>query len=507
MYDAMFWGGNLHWRHAFDTAKIACFSWALSRELARHTRAYANFQYFPDPDRYAPVEDFATLRGLLWYRKREISPALVFDLCQGTAFERFVLHDWPDPGNEADGPRTPPPNIGHLERTTWDANGAAYAAALRETNVFFAPRRYEGIGISVLEAMASGHCVAAPDAPTMNEYISHGTNGLLYDPERRRPLDFAAARSLGARARESVERGHRRWLASVPALLDFVTTPTARLRDGPRWWTPKNAATVAGAGLVTVVVVSGADAATTESVLAQAGCAVECVASADTAEAMNAAGAAARGEWVLLLRGGDRFISNDALARMFACVPGDAGVVYGHHIRRSADGAGELIRAAGFEASCARLERAEVDGGWLRGIPIVPAVAVRRGVLARLRVDAGYGPAGMQELLFRAHAERVRFFNCDEVLVSQDAVAAAARPWIAILRRHGGAAAAEKLATILYGTAVPDRTARLGRLALVSVAAVDRCSPRLARAIARTLSDIAARPAVRRWLRREHVPQ
>jgi len=97
MYDAIFWGGNLQWRRAFNTTKIACFSWALSRNVARHTQTYANFQYLPDPDRCAPVEDFATLRGLLWYRKREISPALVFDLCQGTAFERFVLHDWPDP--------------------------------------------------------------------------------------------------------------------------------------------------------------------------------------------------------------------------------------------------------------------------------------------------------------------------------------------------------------------------------------------------------------------------
>ena len=140
--------------------------------------------------------------------------------------------------------------------------------------------------MSVLEAMASGHCVAAPNAPTMNEYISNGTNGLLYDLGRLARLDFAEAKVIGARARESVERGHERWLTSIPALLDFVTTPTEAARGARRAplplrhrFTPDLAREPAGRPLVSVITVCRNAAAvleaTMESVLAQTGCEFE----------------------------------------------------------------------------------------------------------------------------------------------------------------------------------------------------------------------------------------
>ena len=207
MYDAMLWGGELFWRQAFNTAKIVCFSWKLRQEVMRRGAVNAGFQYYPDPARYVAVDDFTSLRGFLWYRRREISPDTVFSLCEGTEFASFTVHDAPDPDNAADHPWTAPSNIHRLNRTGWSEDRETYTHALREANVFFAPRPLEGIGMSLLEAMASGHCVVAPNVPTMNEYVSHGTNGLLYVPRRPTTLDFTDARALGSRARESVERG------------------------------------------------------------------------------------------------------------------------------------------------------------------------------------------------------------------------------------------------------------------------------------------------------------
>ena len=514
MYDSSFWGGNFYWRRAFNAAKIACFSWALGRNVGRHTQAYANFQYYPDPEGHARVKDFDTLRGLLWYRKREISPALVFGLSRDTEFERFVVHDWQDPGNAADGSWVAPPNIRRLERTGWDPDGRAYSAALRASNVFFAPRLHEGIGISVLEAMASGHCVVAPDAPTMNEYISHGTNGLLYAPGRHAPLDLSAARSLGARARESVERGHARWRASIPALLDFVATPTAQLRNAPRWWTPvPDAPGRAPPPSVTVVALCRAGTAACEATLeaarAQIGCDVACVTSENLAEAMRAAVAAAGGGWVLFIGAGDRFIGNDALWRMLSRAPADAELVYGHHIRRFVDGTVDLVRAAEFATTCDRLRRGEVGIDWLLSIPAAAATAVRSELLARLPLGVGTASACVADLLLRAQAQGVRLFNCDEIVaVIEDTAQAQRKEWVALARRHGSEAAADRLDAALAGDRAPRMTsgaAWLGWLALASISAVDRCSPTLARAIERGIRGIAARPAVRRLRRRAEV--
>jgi len=74
--------------------------------------------------------------------------------------------------------------------------------------------------------MAMGLCVAAPDTPTHNEYISDGKTGLLYDLADVRAVNFAAVRELGARARESAQEGFARWSLVKDDLLDFLATPT-----------------------------------------------------------------------------------------------------------------------------------------------------------------------------------------------------------------------------------------------------------------------------------------
>ena len=188
---------DLAWKPIFNTAKVMCFSWRLRRELMRQGATYAHFQYYPNPESHQQIEHFDSLRGLFWYRRREISPEFIFDLCQGTEFERLAVHYGPDPGQEIERVSTAPPNILSLQHTLWSDSPGEFAIALRESNVFFAPRPREGIGMSVLEAMASGLCVVARDAPTMNEYISNGSNGLLYNRDRHAGLDFSGAHDIG----------------------------------------------------------------------------------------------------------------------------------------------------------------------------------------------------------------------------------------------------------------------------------------------------------------------
>jgi GT2 family glycosyltransferase len=550
MYDAMIWAENFYWKPSFHKAKIACFSWALRQEVMRRGAVHAGFQYFPDPSRHAITEDFSTLRGFMWYRRREITPALVFGLCGDAEFERFIVHDAPDPDHETTKALIIPPNVRRLDRTSWSADGAAYGAALRDSNIFFAPRPLEGIGMSVLEAMARGHCVVAQNAPTMNEYISHGTNGLLWNPSRRGHLDFGAARSIGARARESIERGHQRWLSSIPALLDFVATPTAALRDGTRsfipvcdHFAPEPAPAPPGRKLVSVITVcrdaAGVLEATMHSVLSQTGCDFEYIvfdgSSTDGSmdiiqrhadrlaawrsepdggpyDAMNAALGLARGEWVLFMNAGDAFASEDALRRMFAHVPHDTGVVYGHHIFRRENGTEELHRAAEFETTWSRLLRGDLWFDWLAGLPGHQATAVRLDLLARLRFDTEYRIAADHDLLFRARAQGATFFNCDEVVAIYVAGGLSARQyekckkeWVRIARKHGDAAAAARFFALLNtresAPAAAGRISRLGRLAMRIVAMLDRYSPALARGFEQVVRSPAARE-VARLLRR-----
>ena len=54
-----------------------------------------------------------------------------------------------------------------------------YLAILEKAKVFIAPRRWEGIGLSSLEAMSRGIPVVGLASPTLSEYVENGVTGIL----------------------------------------------------------------------------------------------------------------------------------------------------------------------------------------------------------------------------------------------------------------------------------------------------------------------------------------
>ena len=438
MYDAMWRGGAFTWKPSFDAAKILCFSWALRAEVMRRAPVHARVQYFPDPAAHPPATDFATLRGFLWYRRRDIPPEAAFAMTAGTRFESFAIHDAPDPGHEAPFPAAAPAHVGRLLRTAWSADGAAFREALAGANVFFAPRPLEGIGMSFLEAMARGLCLVSPDAPTMNEYVSHGRNGLLYAPGRHAPLDFSRAREIGARAREDIALGHARWQAGLPALFDFIATPTARIAS--------RGATVAGAVPAGIAVLDGTPLPPGAAWLVAGGSGVR----HDTA----------------------------ALTRAVAEAPPGAEAIRGHHLVRGADGAERLHRTGDLAAAWTRLLAGDAGPESL-GVP--QATLLRASLLHRLGAEAPRSAPDLCDLLLRSGAV---IHDAEEVLAttppSDDAPA-----WLALVDRREGAQAATRVRDAMAAAAADDaarrRATATARRAMALIGALDRLSPALGR--------------------------
>ena len=78
---------------------------------------------------------------------------------------------------------------------------------------YIAPRVYEGIGMSFLEAMARGRCVVAADHPTMNEYIEHGKTGFLFQPDAITSLEYTEEqiREIQRASRDYILNGYEHW--------------------------------------------------------------------------------------------------------------------------------------------------------------------------------------------------------------------------------------------------------------------------------------------------------
>ena len=216
----------------YKSFKVFCFSSTLQHLLSSYGLETSGAQYYPEaPAGTAVFSRNDGLRGFFWQRVPAVDWNLVKTLIGQTDFSHMQLHWTPQIHDDLAPPSaTDGLSHGEISTSTWTGNRDEYFHLLLSSNVFFAPRSLEGIGMSFLEAMSMGLCVVAARAPTMNEYIEDGVTGLLYDPQRPEPLDFSHAKEIGSAARSSCIAGRERWLQALPGIKAFLENPAAGYR-------------------------------------------------------------------------------------------------------------------------------------------------------------------------------------------------------------------------------------------------------------------------------------
>jgi glycosyltransferase involved in cell wall biosynthesis len=226
MYDACFGYPDEYWLK-YRNFKFINFSKTLHLKLKKLGIISAYFQYFLKPeDSKQQHRDFTKLNGFFWQRTSGITWNHIKKLIKKTNFNKIHIHVATDPpGYDLILPSEEEKEKYNITISDWFPEKNAYVKLLSNANVFFAPRPYEGIGMSFLEAMAKGQCVVAPDNPTMNEYIIQGVNGLLYDPEAPSSLDFSDIETLSMNAKRYMHKGYRKWSKSEKKIIRFIEKP------------------------------------------------------------------------------------------------------------------------------------------------------------------------------------------------------------------------------------------------------------------------------------------
>ncbi len=105
-----------------------------------------------------------------------------------------------------------------------------YLASLASTNIFIAPRKREGIGMSFIEALAMGQCVLAHNDSTMNEYITDGEDGYLFNIDNPKTIDLSNVALIIENSRKRAAAGYLKWQKSKQLIIDFATAPTKRTK-------------------------------------------------------------------------------------------------------------------------------------------------------------------------------------------------------------------------------------------------------------------------------------
>jgi hypothetical protein len=223
--------------------RIVAFSKAVA-ERSRHAGLPTlELKFFADPTEYVPTAWQHEPVVFYWNRTGLIDRRFLAKVCCVLGARELIFRSDLDPRIDESRRYAPPDRLGRTRvRVVSYSDRASYLAGAGEANVFLAPRRREGAGMTVIEAQARGCAVLACDEPTMNEYIEHGKTGFLFRPPtagrlgsrgRRAgtlPLrqDWSALSGLDLReagdlAREQHKVGFEVWSASLPRFAGFLT--------------------------------------------------------------------------------------------------------------------------------------------------------------------------------------------------------------------------------------------------------------------------------------------
>lgn len=220
MYDGAPPSSSYLWTNVKDFTIIS-FCKALHDMLTEMGLSSYYIQYFPEPKNAVLPRDEKSV--FFWQRTNHITMQTLEVVLQDSEIRRVYLHNALDPCHHFC-----PPSGGWVERTiisTWFEEKEDLFATMNQCALYFAPRMREGIGMSFLEAMARGHCVIAPDVPTMNEYISHGHTGFLYS-DKHIPLKLGDIRQVQENTLDYIAHGYREWLSKRELMLEWFIAPS-----------------------------------------------------------------------------------------------------------------------------------------------------------------------------------------------------------------------------------------------------------------------------------------
>lgn len=189
-----------------------CFCRALHHRLAGLGLSSQYLQYAPNPEKYPQVPWERPLRAFFWERM----PAEFDNRAADSLLSSLGLSDLQVRKLEDASFSPTPEGNGNRGARKWGSR-EDYLQQLEGFNIFFAPRRHEGLGLTLLEAMAMGLCVVAEDLPTANEYLLARHNGLLYRGDYQTlhplaPLSKEQLTSMGKNARQTIQTIHRKWI-------------------------------------------------------------------------------------------------------------------------------------------------------------------------------------------------------------------------------------------------------------------------------------------------------
>lgn len=217
MYDATHFFNRGIWNE-YRNCNIINFSSTLHEKCKSLGLSSYYIQYFPKP---SEVTNYGEENAIFfWQRREKITTETLAKVVDTEKISKVYLHTVPDPNNKKIEPSKK--WDGKVINSNWFDSKDEMQKYIQQAAIYFAPREYEGIGMSFLEAMAAGRCVISPDNPTMNEYITHGKTGFLYNLKSPKKIELKNIREIQNSAHEFIQKGYENWETNKYQILKWI---------------------------------------------------------------------------------------------------------------------------------------------------------------------------------------------------------------------------------------------------------------------------------------------
>jgi glycosyltransferase involved in cell wall biosynthesis len=205
-----------YWKNlSFLPIRVLAFSEKIEAQCKKYNIPSLAIKYYLNPKDYKQVQITDKRNVLFWYRG-SIKWSAVRKILNPSQVNSVIYLSKPDPGYKKeiiDQTDIKKFNMTIIESEFMPTRNE-YLDILSKTNIFISPRLKEGIGVSMLEAIASGHCVIAHNDGTMNEYIVDNKNGYLFDTKDPKLIDLSNIQTVTLNSRMDAEAGYKKWLTT-----------------------------------------------------------------------------------------------------------------------------------------------------------------------------------------------------------------------------------------------------------------------------------------------------
>jgi glycosyltransferase involved in cell wall biosynthesis len=394
-------------------------------------------QYFKKPEPANNIYLDRSKTAFFWQRRKIPNIDTIRPFLKSLGVSKLLYHNVPDPGVIVKRSPSILDRIKYsIDETKWFDSANNLKLHIKKAGVYFAPRLEEGIGMSFLEGLANGQCVVAPDGGTMNEYITNGVNGILYNEstESYKVPDLDQIQSNAIRA---ATNGDKRWKDGINDILRFLNAgnpanPSRRIFK--RLSLTKRSVSLLPCPKITVcVVVKNAESQiknTIESVLLQDypnleiivknGCSsdgtlkilekysgsIDIINSSEDSgiyDGMNQAALLATGEWVIYMNAGDSFFSKRSVSNAFRGlnISSDCALIIGNNLLiNNLDNSIDLEKSFYLEDTLLKVKNAIYHNA-LNYYPCHQSVFTRRDLLVKYKFNCSFARAADHDFYLR----------------------------------------------------------------------------------------------------------